>query len=88
MVNDNVVDVIVHPGKSVGEPALVATRPDTSFVQVDSQVRTVGGGNPHVESRAGGRGRIVVRGRIAVNSNAATRIYPVEDPTAYAGPVH
>ena len=41
MINDNVVDVLVQPGKAAGEPAFVSFRPPTQFVTMDAEVKTV-----------------------------------------------
>ena len=43
VINDNVVDVIVTPGAKPGAPAEVRMRPETDFVRMDAQVRTVAG---------------------------------------------
>lgn len=91
LVNDNVIDVVVAPGDAPGKPALVATRPETAFVQLDARVQTVQSGGPFVDltpanqSIGGTPGaRIVVRGRIAVNAKPVVRIHPVADPAAFA----
>ena len=41
IINDNVLDVIVEPGKAAGEPASVCYRPLTDHVIMDAQVETV-----------------------------------------------
>ncbi len=40
MVNDNVIDVLVTPGDNPGDPAVVTTRPATSYLRADIAVRT------------------------------------------------
>jgi D-alanyl-D-alanine carboxypeptidase/D-alanyl-D-alanine-endopeptidase (penicillin-binding protein 4) len=84
LVNDNVVDILVTPGSAAGRPALVVTRPGTEFIQVDAQVQTVADGKPFIEATAAGPGKVVVRGRIAVNSRPVVRVSPVDDPEAFA----
>ncbi len=40
MVNDNLVDAIITPGKAVGEPASVQFRPPNGMIQINVQVET------------------------------------------------
>jgi len=91
LVNDNVIDVLIAPGDAPGKPALVATRPESVFVQVDARVQTTAAGAPFVEviaanpsPIAGSGARIVVRGRIPVKAKPVVRVHPVADPTAFA----
>jgi D-alanyl-D-alanine carboxypeptidase/D-alanyl-D-alanine-endopeptidase (penicillin-binding protein 4) len=85
MVNDNVVDVLVRPAERAGEQAIVTLRPETGFVQMESQVTTVGADRPTVvDLVVTGPQRFVVRGQIAQGSRPILRIYPVEDPAAFA----
>src|SRR5207249_11230075 len=85
IVNDNVIDVIVTPGDTAGQPARWKLRPETETVQVDFQVRTVAVGAP-AEIRVSGAspGRIVVQGTIPEKSKPLTRIHPVENPAEFA----
>jgi D-alanyl-D-alanine carboxypeptidase/D-alanyl-D-alanine-endopeptidase (penicillin-binding protein 4) len=84
-VNDNVVDVLVTPGKAVGESANVQFRPENSFVHVDVQVETVASDlKPKITLELIGLGRFVMRGRIPLGSKPLVRICPVTDPEAFA----
>jgi len=85
IVNDNVVDLIVTPGASPGQPASVKCRPETSLVQMDAQVETTGKGtSPFIEVRSAGPQRFSVRGRIATDSKPLVRIWPVDEPPLFA----
>jgi D-alanyl-D-alanine carboxypeptidase/D-alanyl-D-alanine-endopeptidase (penicillin-binding protein 4) len=84
-VNDNVLDLIITPGASQGDPATVKLRPETAFVQMDADVRTGGAmGAVSIDIEATGPAQFMVRGRIPVKSSPIVRIYPVDDPTLWA----
>lgn len=40
IVNDNVIDLLIEPGKEPGDPAKVTLRPETAYVRADIDVRT------------------------------------------------
>jgi D-alanyl-D-alanine carboxypeptidase/D-alanyl-D-alanine-endopeptidase (penicillin-binding protein 4) len=85
MVNDNVIDALVRPGARPGEPAHVTMRPETGFVQMTARVTTVGADKPaQIDLEATGPRSFVVRGQIPLGSRPIVRIFPVEDPTAFA----
>ena len=46
MINDNVVDVLVQPGKAAGTPAEVSFLPPTQYITMDAQVETVAAAEP------------------------------------------
>ncbi|MDT0345329.1 D-alanyl-D-alanine carboxypeptidase/D-alanyl-D-alanine endopeptidase [Streptomyces litchfieldiae] len=41
MINDNIIDVTVSPGATAGAPAVVRTSPDTGYLTLVNEVRTV-----------------------------------------------
>ncbi|HTU23543.1 MAG TPA: D-alanyl-D-alanine carboxypeptidase/D-alanyl-D-alanine-endopeptidase [Gemmataceae bacterium] len=85
MVNDNVLDVLIAPGKAVGEPASVRVRPENHFIHVDVQVRTAAkGGKRHVAVEMAGLDRYVLRGSIPLGSKPLVRICPVANPELFA----
>lgn len=85
MVNDNVLDVLIAPGKAVGEPATARVRPDNRFIHVDVQVRTTArGGKSHVAVEMAGMDRYVLRGHISLGSKPLVRICPVANPELFA----
>jgi serine-type D-Ala-D-Ala carboxypeptidase/endopeptidase (penicillin-binding protein 4) len=85
MLNDNVVDVLVKPGKSVGEPASVTFLPATQFVTMDAQVETVAAEQSadlkvqSIDSR-----RFTVRGRVPSSHHRLVLIHEVDDPASFA----
>jgi D-alanyl-D-alanine carboxypeptidase/D-alanyl-D-alanine-endopeptidase (penicillin-binding protein 4) len=85
MVNDNVVDVVVTPGAKPGDPAKVAMRPETAFVQMDVVVTT---GKPDTDPdltlQAVTTHQFTVRGNVPAGGKPAVRIVPVEDPALFA----
>jgi D-alanyl-D-alanine carboxypeptidase/D-alanyl-D-alanine-endopeptidase (penicillin-binding protein 4) len=85
LVNDNVIDLIITPGKKAGEPAAVRLRPETAFVQADVDVTTVPKGvSPSILLRAVGPNQFAVRGSVPEGGKPLVRIYPVEDPAMFA----
>jgi D-alanyl-D-alanine carboxypeptidase/D-alanyl-D-alanine-endopeptidase (penicillin-binding protein 4) len=83
LINDNVVDLIVTPGKKAGDPGTVKMRPETAYVQMDAAVTTTYLGT-RLEVQALGNERFTVRGQIALGSKPQVRIYPVADPAGFA----
>ena len=85
MINDNVVDILVQPGKAVGEPASVSFLPPTQFVTMDAQVETVASDQSAdlkvqgIDSR-----RFTVRGRIPAGYHRLVLIHEVDDPASFA----
>lgn len=84
LINDNVIDVIIAPGAEPGRPATVTLRPSLLAIMIDAQVETTSDGRPQVEVHCDGPNRIIVRGRIPVNSKPQLRICPVGEPVAFA----
>jgi D-alanyl-D-alanine carboxypeptidase/D-alanyl-D-alanine-endopeptidase (penicillin-binding protein 4) len=85
IVNDNVIDVIVTPGESVGQRARWTIRPETETLQVDFQVRTIAeGSQPHITVTGASPGRLVVQGSIPEKSKPLVRILAVDDPASFA----
>ncbi|HEY3788837.1 MAG TPA: D-alanyl-D-alanine carboxypeptidase, partial [Urbifossiella sp.] len=67
IVNDNVVDIIIEPGKSEGEPAKVRCRPETAFVRMDALVTTSAEkANPEIRLLQIAPNQFTVRGTIPV----------------------
>jgi D-alanyl-D-alanine carboxypeptidase/D-alanyl-D-alanine-endopeptidase (penicillin-binding protein 4) len=85
VVNDNLIDVLITPAEKVGEPAVVKMRPQTNFIQMDAQVTTgPEKGRQEIIIDAVGPNRFIVRGQIRARSQPLVRIYPVDDPAAFA----
>jgi serine-type D-Ala-D-Ala carboxypeptidase/endopeptidase (penicillin-binding protein 4) len=85
MVNDNVLDVLITPGKAAGEPASARVRPDNQFIHVDVQVRTTAKDDkPNISVELVGLDRYVLRGGIPLGSKPLIRICPVANPELFA----
>lgn len=83
VVNDNVVDFVITPGKA-GEQAKITWRPHSVGIQVDAQVETVAEGKPVIAVRSEGVGRYSLRGVIPATNAPLVRIAEVADPAAFA----
>jgi serine-type D-Ala-D-Ala carboxypeptidase/endopeptidase (penicillin-binding protein 4) len=85
IVNDNVIDLTVTPADAVGKAATVRLRPEIVFAQVDTVVETVEADRkPNIEVTTTGPQRVTVRGRIPLKSKPLVRVWPVDDPKAFA----
>ena len=85
MINDNVVDVLVQPGKAVGEPASVSFLPATQFVTMDAQVETVAADQAaDLKVQGIGSRRFTVRGKIPAGHHRLVLIHEVDDPASFA----
>jgi D-alanyl-D-alanine carboxypeptidase/D-alanyl-D-alanine-endopeptidase (penicillin-binding protein 4) len=88
-VNDNVIDVMVTPGRAAGEAAVVAAQPETSYAAFESEVKTVApGGDPEIAFAAepvpAGGLRVRVRGTVAAGSAARPFPFVVPEPSRFA----
>jgi D-alanyl-D-alanine carboxypeptidase/D-alanyl-D-alanine-endopeptidase (penicillin-binding protein 4) len=80
-----VIDLTITPGAGTGAAATVKARPDTAWARLDSQVVTVPAGtSPLIEVISNGSQSFTVRGRIAAGSKPLVRVWPVDDPAAFA----
>lgn len=85
MVNDNLLDVIVTPGKKAGEPAKARVIPANGFLHVDVQVETSAKEEkPNISVELVGLDRYVLRGSIPAGSRPLVRICPVANPESFA----
>ena len=85
MINDNVIDVQIEPGKVGEKPKVVKWRPQVAPYRIDVRAKTVEAGNPTTVSvSTDPDGRVVVGGDIAADAGKQLRIVPVEDPAAFA----
>jgi D-alanyl-D-alanine carboxypeptidase/D-alanyl-D-alanine-endopeptidase (penicillin-binding protein 4) len=85
VVNDNLIDILITPGAKAGDRAAVKMRPQTEFVQMDAQVTTgPEKGRQTITVEAVGPNRFTVRGQVRAGSQPLVRIYPVDDPAAFA----
>jgi D-alanyl-D-alanine carboxypeptidase/D-alanyl-D-alanine-endopeptidase (penicillin-binding protein 4) len=85
VLNDNVIDALITPAARAGDPAIVKMRPQTSLIQMDAQVSTgPEKGQQWITIEEAGPNRFTVRGQVRAKSQPLVRIYPVDDPSAFA----
>jgi serine-type D-Ala-D-Ala carboxypeptidase/endopeptidase (penicillin-binding protein 4) len=86
IVNDNVVDLIVTPGKKPGESAKIRMRPETAYFQLDAEVVTVAQGVKPLPFNLQeiSPTTLSLRGEIAMSDTPAVRVYYVTEPMLFA----
>jgi len=85
IVNDNVLDILVKPGKKEGELAEVRIRPESRYFQMDAEVKTAEKGKPtRLTLNATSATTFSVRGEIAVDEKPLIRVYFVDEPAIFA----
>lgn len=85
IVNDNLFDVVVTPGRVGAGPGLVTWRPQVPPFHLDVQVKTVAAGQPTALAvRSFPGGRILVSGTIAADAGEQVRVADIPDPAAFA----
>lgn len=85
--NNNVVDVEIEPG-AVGEPAQLTWTPETEFMTVRNDTRTVAAGQPAtLDFDRAGPHTIVVSGNIPADAEARTEYLAIDDAAGFAGTV-
>ena len=85
MINDNVLDVLVQPGKLVGEPASVSFLPATRYFTMDAQVETVAADqSADLKVQRIDSPRFIVRGKTPAGHQRLVLIREVEDPASFA----
>ncbi len=84
--NDNCFDAVVSPGIRPGDPARIHTTPETSYIRIANNVKTVVPGDKTELSAMGPPGSkgLTLSGRIEAGSSPRRLRFPVENPTLYA----
>ena len=86
VVNQNLIDVLVTPGKE-GEPATVEMTPAVAPWHIVGEVETVAAGkdtsisDPEASEQGG---ELIVGGTIAADSEPVLKVYALEDPSTFA----
>lgn len=85
VINQNLIDIMVHPGKA-GEPVSVDMIPVVSPWVVTSTVETVEAGGPTniTLPKPTRDGEILVSGTIAADSDPQLKVYAFADPATFA----
>jgi serine-type D-Ala-D-Ala carboxypeptidase/endopeptidase (penicillin-binding protein 4) len=97
MINDNLVDVIVTPGRREGEPAKLRVSPDTAYVKIINQTRTTAASEPlpppmspgalrfvNDLTNADGTHTVTLTGNIPRGSQSILRAYRIPEPARFA----
>jgi PBP4 family serine-type D-alanyl-D-alanine carboxypeptidase len=88
-VNDNIIDVIVTPGKSPGSPTSLQTSPITKYATFHNEVKTEGGdSSAEIEfdptSNPDGTFSVKVRGRVPAGKSPRPFPFAVPQPSRFA----
>ncbi len=90
VVNDNVVDVMVTPGATEGDPATLAISPRTRYVSISNEVKTVAAnGKMQLDwtkdsTKSDGTHTVSLSGSIPVGAASKLRVYKVSVPSRFA----
>ena len=90
IVNDNVIDLLARPGAKAGDPAVLESSPQTSYVKFVNLVTTAAAdAKPDVElsepaTNADGTIVVTLSGRIPAGSQSITSAFAVPSPTNFA----
>jgi len=88
-VNDNVIDITVKPGASVGAPAEITISPELPYIRFENRIKTAEGsaltfGGGQTADNSDGSQTVVLAGSIGLSSGPAIYGYPVSSPSRYA----
>lgn len=85
MVNDNLIDVFVTPGKTEGDPATVSFRPETAYLRADIDVVTgAKDSKPRFDVPDDDPSHLVIRGSVPAGGKPVLRIVPMNRPAEFA----
>jgi D-alanyl-D-alanine carboxypeptidase/D-alanyl-D-alanine-endopeptidase (penicillin-binding protein 4) len=89
VVNDNLIDVTVAPGQREGDPATLIIAPQSRYVAIANQVKTVARGATELEwandsAAAGGSRSATLTGTIALGASPKLQVYHVPVPSRFA----
>jgi serine-type D-Ala-D-Ala carboxypeptidase/endopeptidase (penicillin-binding protein 4) len=84
-INDNLIDVVVAPGKMGEAPKVVKWRPKVAPYHLEMRAKTVAAGKPTTLTVSPQTdGPVVVSGNIAADSGKVLRVAAIDDPSAFA----
>ncbi len=100
MINDNIVDVLVTPGKREGEPGILEISPQTAYVRIINETRTTAPSEPPAPGlpqmrpgglrfandilNADGTHTVTLTGNVSLGGPAVLRAYRVPEPVRFA----
>lgn len=84
--NDNTATLLALPGPATGAPARLRVIPDTNYLSLRNEVRTVGGrgGGSIAVRREPGSNVVSVTGTVPARGNGASAIVTVHEPARFA----
>jgi D-alanyl-D-alanine carboxypeptidase/D-alanyl-D-alanine-endopeptidase (penicillin-binding protein 4) len=86
--NWNSVNVYVRPGKSTGAPAIVTADPESGYIRVVNQVKTVQGNRARIQVSRDESGKganiVTVTGTIGVSSAEVVKYKSITDPVRWS----
>jgi D-alanyl-D-alanine carboxypeptidase/D-alanyl-D-alanine-endopeptidase (penicillin-binding protein 4) len=83
--NDNCIDIYFTPADTLNGPAKFEIYPQTAYVQILNQVKTVADNQPqgiHFEKKRG-TNQITVRGAVSINAKEVKEWFAVENPSGF-----
>ena len=90
VVNDNVIDILVTPGKNPGDPATLAVSPVTAYLRLTARAVTIPKDSVATakftrdDANPDGSRTVTMTGSIAAGSKIGLVPYPVPDPVRFA----
>ncbi len=86
MVNDNVIDIVLTPGKLPGDPVTVAVRPETGYFRPDIRVTTGTASSKVTLTEPNGEDphNYVLRGSIPAGAAPVTTLVGIARPAEFA----
>ncbi|WP_297732741.1 D-alanyl-D-alanine carboxypeptidase [Mycobacterium sp.] len=85
MVNDNLLDILINPGASMGDPVKMSTIPSTQFFTVDNHATTAAaGGQSTLTATLQPDNRVVIAGRLPLGAPQQDLAQFAPNPAAYA----
>jgi PBP4 family serine-type D-alanyl-D-alanine carboxypeptidase len=90
MVNDNVIDIVATPGGKAGDPAIITTSPQTSYIKFANQVTTAPVNTKSTFNDApavidaGGKVFVALTGAVPLGGPPQTDVVAVPSPTIFA----
>ncbi|MCB9767969.1 MAG: D-alanyl-D-alanine carboxypeptidase/D-alanyl-D-alanine-endopeptidase [Candidatus Omnitrophica bacterium] len=85
ILNDSCLDIGVFPGTAVGSPPRIETIPDTKYLRIENNARTIARGQKNGVSfrRPFDSNDLAMYGKVAADSRGTQHVVALTDPTGY-----